>query len=1170
MHRVSVGARRGALCALLLLSFSTLSAQVFEWTTMGDGEAWKRGADIAVSSNGRSFAVGKFAAQPTQSSSATNLLAFGGQPPMTIAGSTDAFVVMHSSSGVLEDLLQFKSIAAGDGATATGVVFENGALYITGEISGRVDFQGLVGIVDALPRSSYIAKVDVTANLSDELVVAWVALLSPATPNSGTVRATAIEIFNGFVYITGALNGNVVAMSASGSSQTATPNVLPSVPSLFIARYTAGGLAENVAAAEPIGPDASSVGTAIVAGTVLDNFGFPRTRVAATGTSRGMMKFLGLLFTGETDADNMILAIIDDGGTIAGLSGATKGPQALQGRITGRSIEMNSYGDLYVAGELGGTVQFTGSSTTLTPVARRDFYVAKFGSLTGNFQNAMHGGASITSEAYATGIALVEQGTFRRVYLTGALAGTMQLGDYSVTSMGNHDAMFASFTESVSGVFVVDWARRAGNISTATERHHQDQGTSIAVTSNGQAYVIGEFGASGSPQPDAEFFATPSLVATEQYRNIFIGHITSTALLLRGRVTFDAQQQIPIARHRVTVSVPIGNSTVTDEVMTGADGWYTAWSPNGKIYTIATDPLPHLEIDQPWPSAFYQGSTGGVGYSFLFDTTAADTAFDLRVEITPVGTEYAVPGTERCYRITYQNHGTRSAPGGTTIVLTAADALFDPSAVPAPSDPVVVSSTGAYLDNTLPRFTFKIDTPIPPLGTGELVVCFDFEQTVEPELPITSGTELLSTVTIVNRAEDPTLIGDNTASIDDDVFFPLDPNIKVSIPSGMLSLADVRNGHEIEYMIDFYNLGPNRAQTVTVIDELPHAFFDYQASDFLTVLSGSPGMPTPTIDHYPTANPPHSTATFVFTQADLLAMHEGIDGSRGFIRFKAKLLTSLSLNTVVTNQARVRFDTQHWFTTNVASNCVGPGFGVDNICLGETTEFTTALNGESFLPTGASDLQWSFGDGDRGTGDRASHRFTEADTFLVALRFRYNGVICGSAGEAGVHTIAQTVIISPLPAKPTIVREGTTLTTDSATTYQWFRDNQPIGTERDIDDLVPGVYTVRVVNAVGCAAMSDPFTVGPGGVGSDVTGDGAVSVAPNPGTGSFRLTLARAASRSLAVAVYDATGRVVRRAVIERGATSCHIDLEGAPAGAYSASVAIDGRTITRTFVLQR
>ncbi|MBL0177156.1 MAG: hypothetical protein IPP94_18235 [Ignavibacteria bacterium] len=75
-------------------------------------------------------------------------------------------------------------------------------------------------------------------------------------------------------------------------------------------------------------------------------------------------------------------------------------------------------------------------------------------------------------------------------------------------------------------------------------------------------------------------------------------------------------------------------------------------------------------------------------------------------------------------------------------------------------------------------------------------------------------------------------------------------------------------------------------------------------------------------------------------------------------------------------------------------------------------------------------------------------------------------------GASPEHPVA----LFPDPVIPRITRSGDTLTSTPAASYSWMRDNAPTGsTTRSIIVAIDGRYTVRITDANGCRAESDPI-----------------------------------------------------------------------------------------------
>ena len=122
-----------------------------------------------------------------------------------------------------------------------------------------------------------------------------------------------------------------------------------------------------------------------------------------------------------------------------------------------------------------------------------------------------------------------------------------------------------------------------------------------------------------------------------------------------------------------------------------------------------------------------------------------------------------------------------------------------------------------------------------------------------------------------------------------------------------------------------------------------------------------------------------------------------------------------------------------------------------------------------------------------------------------------------------------TVSMKPSPAKPVIRRLGDVIRTDTAHQYQWYRNSvlMPGATGPLLALTQTGVYQVRVTNAEGCSAMSDPFNVAVLDV-NDVppVAEGAVlNVYPEPVADMLRIGLTGAENQTVTLALYDVLGR---------------------------------------------
>ena len=163
----------------------------------------------------------------------------------------------------------------------------------------------------------------------------------------------------------------------------------------------------------------------------------------------------------------------------------------------GKSIALDSAGNIYVTGHFEGTAIF--GSTSLTSSGDTDIFVAKL-DVDGNWLYAISAGGGCFD--FGCSIALDSAGNS---YVTGKFYGTATFGSASLTSCGDYDIFVAKMDADGNW----QWATRAGGSS-------GDSGTSIVLDSAGNSYVTGEF------KHTATFgFISLSLTSNE-YPDIFL------------------------------------------------------------------------------------------------------------------------------------------------------------------------------------------------------------------------------------------------------------------------------------------------------------------------------------------------------------------------------------------------------------------------------------------------------------------------------------------------------------------------------------------------------------------------------------------------------------------------------------------------------------------------
>jgi hypothetical protein len=146
------------------------------------------------------------------------------------------------------------------------------------------------------------------------------------------------------------------------------------------------------------------------------------------------------------------------------------------------------------------------------------------------------------------------------------------------------------------------------------------------------------------------------------------------------------------------------------------------------------------------------------------------------------------------------------------------------------------------------------------------------------------------------------------------------------------------------------------------------------------------------------------------------------------------------------------------------------------------------------------------------------------------------------------------VNVNALPNTPTVTFDGTTLTSTTADTYQWYEgSNMIIGaTNMNYVPLANGDYMVEVTNAFGCSATSIPFAVNINGFVHQTNHTG-VFISPNPVFDALRITL-NTNEEFAHVIIFNAAGAKVynNKTILNN---SLEVDTKTFSAGVYTVSV---------------
>ena len=188
-------------------------------------------------------------------------------------------------------------------------------------------------------------------------------------------------------------------------------------------------------------------------------------------------------------------------------------------------------------------------------------------------------------------------------------------------------------------------------------------------------------------------------------------------------------------------------------------------------------------------------------------------------------------------------------------------------------------------------------------------------------------------------------------------------------------------------------------------------------------------------------------------------------------------------------------------------------------------------------------------------------------TITVTTSGDYSVTVWDNMGKSGISNPV-TVVVSPIPAKPMITRSGDVLMSDTAASWQWYKDGNIIAgaTSRLLMITESGAYTVTVRNIEGCENTSDEFVVNVLGIENPPLPDMSVSVHPEPNSGVVTITIETESFVRGRICMYDMLGRLLYEGQPFEGAglTQQQLDIFDVPSGMYLLRIDLGGKQLLR------
>ena len=400
----------------------------------------------------------------------------------------------------------------------------------------------------------------------------------------------------------------------------------------------------------------------------------------------------------------------------------------------------------------------------------------------------------------------------------------------------------------------------------------------VCVNDNQEAFYISYFQSASTTQ-----VGVPASVVVNSYCNFTPG---GNYFTINGTAHFDADSNgcSVLDSGYANFKVAISNGTTTLTTLTNTGGFYETYVPAGN-YTIT----PQIENSSYFTvtpvSATVDFPTQASPFAQDFCVTANGIFHDLEVAIVPIGV--ARPGFDASYKIQYKNKGTQTE--NANLVFNYNDLVMD----------YLTASTNPTSQNT-GALNWNLGT-LQPFQTGSITVNFNLNTPTES--PALNGGDVLPFSSTINGLFTDETPSDNTFILNQTVVNSYDPNDKTCLEGIVVDQNKI--GDYLHYQIRFENTGTYPAQNIVVRDTIDATKFDIST---LEMVNASHNCKTKITD---------DKVEFIFENINLPFDDATNDG---YIVFKIKTKSTLTVGESVSNTASIYFDYNFPIVTNTATS----------------------------------------------------------------------------------------------------------------------------------------------------------------------------------------------------------------------------------------------------------
>ena len=400
----------------------------------------------------------------------------------------------------------------------------------------------------------------------------------------------------------------------------------------------------------------------------------------------------------------------------------------------------------------------------------------------------------------------------------------------------------------------------------------------VCVNNNHEAYYNSYF-----QSPNITLLGLPVNVVVNSYCNFTPG---GNYFTINGTAHFDADSNgcSVLDSGYANFKVAISNGTTTLTTLTNTGSFYETYVPAGN-YTIT----PQIENSSYFTvtpvSATVDFPTQASPFAQDFCVTANGIFHDLEVAIVPIGV--ARPGFDASYKIQYKNKGTQTE--NANLVFNYNDLVMD----------YLTASTNPTSQNT-GALNWNLGT-LQPFQTGSITVNFNLNTPTES--PALNGGDVLPFSSTINGLFTDETPSDNTFILNQTVVNSYDPNDKTCLEGIVVDQNKI--GDYLHYQIRFENTGTYPAQNIVVRDTIDATKFDIST---LEMVNASHNCKTKITD---------DKVEFIFENINLPFDDATNDG---YIVFKIKTKSTLTVGESVSNTASIYFDYNFPIVTNTATS----------------------------------------------------------------------------------------------------------------------------------------------------------------------------------------------------------------------------------------------------------